>query len=449
MTKNLKQRVVYSGSWVIVGHLLSQVIRLSGNLILTRLLVPEMFGVMAIVTVIMTGLAMFSDVGLLQNIIQSKRGEESAYLNTAWTIQIIRGFLIFFIALLFSVGIYYAGELGYFSTETVYGNAQLPLLLAVVSITAVISSFNSIHILLLNRKLMLGKLITIEISSQIFGLIFMVIWAWYQRDVWALVFGGIVAAFAKMFISHVMRLGERCKFYWDREAVYEIFHFGKWIFISSILGFLLSQGDRLLLGFWVTPEELGVYSIAFFLAMAIKEILKKLVGSVFYPMLSEIVRDNPEQLRELYYKIRARVDFIAMMAAGLMTSMGHIVINILYDQRYVEAGWMIEVLSFSLIFIGYSMAGVCLMAKGNVKSNMWLTLNATIFLYFSVPIAYSYYGLYGAIVMVSINFIIDIPSTFYMLKKYDLLLISKEFRMLPVLGISYGFGVLAVNLFGL
>jgi len=71
MTKTLKQKVVCSGSWVIAGHILSQCMRLGGNLILTRLLVPEMFGIMAIVTIIMGGLVMFSDVGVLQNIVQS------------------------------------------------------------------------------------------------------------------------------------------------------------------------------------------------------------------------------------------------------------------------------------------------------------------------------------------------------------------------------------------
>ena len=45
-----------------------------------------MFGVMAIATLVMIGLAMFSDLGLRQNIIQSKRGGEFLYLNTAWAI---------------------------------------------------------------------------------------------------------------------------------------------------------------------------------------------------------------------------------------------------------------------------------------------------------------------------------------------------------------------------
>jgi O-antigen/teichoic acid export membrane protein len=123
-----------------------------------------------------------------------------------------------------------------------------------------------------------------------------------------------------------------------------------------------------------------------------------------------------------------------------MSSMGHLIINVLYDDRYQEAGWMIEVLSISLVFIGYSMAGICLMAKGNVKNNTWLTFIAMAFLYISVPIAYNFYGIYGAILMISLNYIIDIPSTFYMLKKYELLNISKEFQMLPVLIASYGMG---------
>jgi len=441
MTKTLEQRAVRSGRWVILGHLFSQALRLGSNLVLTRLLVPEMFGVMSVVTAVMFGLAMFSDVGLLQNIVQSKRGEDLKYLNTAWTIQILRGFLIFFIALLLSAGLYFLGQGGYLSIDTVYGNPELPLILAVVSIRSIISGFGSIQMLLLNRKLMLGKLTVIELTSQLAGLVFMLIWAWFQRDIWALIYGGFATAIVKLILSHSMNLGERCKFHWDTQAAYEIIHFGKWIFVSSILGFLLSQGDRLLLSLWVSSEMMGIYSIAFFLAMALKDVLKKMVSSVFYPMLSEVARDDPSQLKETYYKIRAKVDVITMLVAGLMASMGQPVIELLYDERYRDAGWMLELLSWSIVFVGYSMAGVCLMALGNVKSSTWLMFVATAFLYISLPVAYYFFGLYGAIVMISLNYIIDIPSTFYMLRKNKLLNIRKEFRMLPILMISYYLGL--------
>ena len=91
---SLKKRVLTAGVWSLAGYGLSAAIRFGTNLLMTRLLVPEMFGVMSIATVVMVGLAMFSDVGLRQNVIQSKRGSESAFLNTAWIIQIFRGIVL-------------------------------------------------------------------------------------------------------------------------------------------------------------------------------------------------------------------------------------------------------------------------------------------------------------------------------------------------------------------
>ena len=61
---SLKQRVLKSGAWSFAGHCLSQAIRFGSNLIMTRLLAPDAFALMAIATVVMIGLNMFSDLGL-------------------------------------------------------------------------------------------------------------------------------------------------------------------------------------------------------------------------------------------------------------------------------------------------------------------------------------------------------------------------------------------------
>jgi len=432
MTKTLKQRATRSGSWVIFGHLTSQVLRLGSNLILTRLLVPEMFGVMAIVTVIMAGLAMFSDVGLLQNIVQSKRGEEPDYLNTAWTIQIIRGFFIFFIALVSAVGLYYAGQFGYLSEETVYGNTQLPFILAIVSISSVISAFNSIHILLLNRKLMLGKSVTIELLSQIAGLLFMLTWAWYQRDIWALVFGGLVATLTKALLSHSLRLGERCRFCWDKRAVHEIFHFGKWIFLTSIFGFLLNQGDKLLLGSLISSKDLGIYIVAFFLANAVKDIIMKLSSSVFFPVFSEIIRNNPEKIQLTYYSIKGKIDTVVVFVAGVLFYSGHHLVIFLYDDRYVEAGWMLEVLSLSLCSVGFMLAGQIFIAYGKSKLTSIMAISQVLGLYIFVPTLYLIYGIHGAVWAIALNPMIRILVSIFLMKKYYFLKIYRELMIIPI-----------------
>ena len=94
-TKRLSGTKAYQGAAIVISaYGFSQLTRLAGNLILTRLLVPELFGVMALAQVFIIGLNLFSDVGVGPAIIQSKHGTDPVFLNTAWTVQIIRGFII-------------------------------------------------------------------------------------------------------------------------------------------------------------------------------------------------------------------------------------------------------------------------------------------------------------------------------------------------------------------
>src|SRR5687768_7547642 len=83
-------RIAKAASWTALAMLIGQIIRLGGNLIMTRLLPPEMFGVMAIVLAVQITLAMLLDIGLRTALIQSPRGDDERLLNTAWTMQIIR-----------------------------------------------------------------------------------------------------------------------------------------------------------------------------------------------------------------------------------------------------------------------------------------------------------------------------------------------------------------------
>lgn len=445
---SLKTRVSISASWVFIGHMFSQLLRLVSNLIMTRILVPDMFGVMALVTVFMIGISMFSDVGLQQNIVQSKKGEDQSYLNTAWSIQILRGVLIFVIALLLSIGLLVSQQQGYLPDSSVYADPVLPYVLAVMSFTAVLSGFNSVNLFVLNRKLLVAKVISIELLSQAIGLIIMVSVAWFWREIWVLVLAGLISAVVKMILSHHSSLGERCRFVIDKQHLNDIIHFGKWIFFGSILGFLLSQGDRLFLGAWLTPEMLGIYSIAFFMANAAREIMKKLAGSVFYPMLSEVFRENPKKIKSVYYRLRLRVDFVTMTVAGFLASTGSVIIAFLYDERYMESGWMFQLLSISIVFIGFNMAAACLMARGDSKSHAIMMMVTVTVLFTGLPIVHHFHGLFGAVVFIAFLDMANMPTTLYMMKKAGILNIKREFLMLPMFFIAYFIGNYLVSFIG-
>ena len=77
--------------YALIGHGGSQGLRLVSNVILSRMLFPQAFGLMAIVRLVLNGLELLSDAGVAFSIIRDRRGDEPSFLNTAWTIQIIRG----------------------------------------------------------------------------------------------------------------------------------------------------------------------------------------------------------------------------------------------------------------------------------------------------------------------------------------------------------------------
>ena len=71
--RSLKTRFLGATKWTLIGHVLSQLLRFGSSLILTRLLSPDLYGVMAVGYMVITGLTMMSDVGLAAGVIQSKR----------------------------------------------------------------------------------------------------------------------------------------------------------------------------------------------------------------------------------------------------------------------------------------------------------------------------------------------------------------------------------------
>ena len=135
-----------------VGYGLSQALRFGSNLVMTRLLVPDAFALMAIATVVMIGLTMFSDLGLKPIIIQSTRGNDAKFLNTAWTVQIIRGAFLWLIAIGISFVPLLASSANLVAENSVYADPRLPYVIVALSFSLFIGGLNSTKIFEASRR---------------------------------------------------------------------------------------------------------------------------------------------------------------------------------------------------------------------------------------------------------------------------------------------------------
>lgn len=442
-SSGLKARVINASGWVMGGQIMTSAIRLGGNLLLTRLLVPEMFGLMAIVYVLMQAFALFSDIGLGPNIIQSRRGEDRDFLNTAWTIQILRGAFMWGLSLVASLILLTLNHLGWLPSDSVYAHPMLPLVIVVYSLIHPFAGFYPTKRLLAGRQFALARYTQIEIGTQFVGLIIMAGWAWLTHSIWALVGGTVVQAIIKLFLYRVYLPGPNDRWHWDKKTVDEIIGFGKWIFLSSIIGFLVSSGDRLLLGGLVDARLLGLYSIAYLIVSFPQNLVGQLIGSVAFPAISEVVRNNPVRVRDVYYKFRLYFDSAALFVGGVLFTFGSGLIELLYDHRYSDAGPIIEILALSMIAARYQLAERCYLALGKPDLLMPLNLLRLASMYVFVPIAFKLYHFEGAIWMIAMNEFVTLPLTLYFKLKNGIFDWKKELAVLPVflIGAAIGWGL--------
>jgi O-antigen/teichoic acid export membrane protein len=444
--QTVKALAMRGSAWAMGGNLTQQFIRLASNLLLTRLLLPEAFGLMTIVNVVLIGLQMFSDIGIGPSIIQHKRGEDPAFYNTAWTIQIIRGFVLTLAAVcIVTPAVYLIGSLmasdAPGSAQPVYADPLLIPLICVGSLTALISGFNSTRLFTVNRKMVIGRLTVLEVGVQVMGVVAMASWAWYYQSVWALVGGGLVQSWLKMLLSHTILPGENNRLHFEREAFDDLIRFGRWIFLSTAALFVAAQGDRLLLGFYISKTVLGVYSIAYFLSEALAQMIEFVSRRVFLPAFSHVARDNPDRLRTNYYRVRLRLDALTLPAAGGLMILGSDVVNLLYPDKYAAAGWMLEILAIRVALACTLPAAVsCLLAIGDSKSVFAGNLGKTVALLTGIPLGWHLGGLQGVIWAIALSELGSLPILWWRMARHGLLSPAREALAVSFVALGIGAG---------
>ncbi|GAA6168727.1 oligosaccharide flippase family protein [Sessilibacter corallicola] len=318
--------------WVIASYGSLVGIRIIGNLILTRLLHPEMFGTIALVNAIILGINMFADVGVRDAVINSHRHKDKNFVNTAWTLSVIRGFVVYGIILLLA-----------YPAELLLDVEGIAVIICVSGVSILAYSFMSTKVFNAERETQLKTVSLIEIASSLIGMIVMIALAWWWRSVWALAVGSIVTTLIMITCYTYVLPGPRNHFHWEKDAFWEVFKLGRWILISTIGAFLVLQGDRFVTRYFATVELLGIYSIAIALASMVIEAAEKVGKKYLYPRYRQKVVAE-ENLNQFIRKFRVLGVVASTVLCLPIVAFGDQLVYFLYDPRYDAAGWMLQIL---------------------------------------------------------------------------------------------------------
>jgi O-antigen/teichoic acid export membrane protein len=381
-------KLVTGTVWTVGAFGLGQVIRLATNVALARILAPELFGTMVIINTLMTGIQLFSDVGIGQNIIHSPNALDPKFYNTAWSLQIIRSIVIWLIILLAAV-----------PAAHFYGAPILSATLPVSGFSMVLLGLASVSPAILQKKMLFGRLNLFNLVAALISSALFVTFAYLTPSIWALVFGGVIGTAVSTVSTYFLVPGLKQRFHIDRACLSEITSFGKWVYLNSMVYFLSMNFDRLYFAKVVPLKVLGIYGIARSFSELFATVATHLGNSVIFPFISSHADLPRETLRRELLAIRAK--FLALVAFGcsLFIATADLGIRLLYDQRYYAATWMLPVLALGSWFSMVATINESALLGLGAPSYTAIA-NSVRFLLLAVglPLSVKFKGLYGGIV---------------------------------------------------
>jgi O-antigen/teichoic acid export membrane protein len=405
---SLKARAVRSTMLTLVGFGGGNVLRLAGNLVLTRLLFPEAFGLMALVMVTTTALAMFSDIGLRPAIIQNARGDDPAFLNTAWTMGILRGAVLWLASCALAVPM-----------ARFYGEPLLAQLLPVAGLAALFSGFGSTRLATVNRTLTLGRITALGLGTQVVGILVTIALTYWTRSVWALAFGSLASPLLMAALSHLVLPGHPNRLALEPQAARQLMKFGKYIFLSTIAGYFINQGDRAIVGKFVTLNDLALYNIAFFLATAPLLLARQLMAQVIFPLYAQRPLTHSAENREKIFRARRLLTGLSLSIAASFALVGNWLVILLYDSRYEGAGPILVLLALSQFpsIITASYDSMALAAGHSGRYAVMVSCNALIRV-IMLLFATTHFGVVGAALASLPAALIYYPILMYLIRPY-------------------------------
>jgi O-antigen/teichoic acid export membrane protein len=401
-------RAARAGIWSMGELGASYALRLGSNLVMTRILMPEAFGLMAMVTTVHFALALLSDLGIGQSIIRSPRGDDPHYLRVAWTIQIVRSSAIAAMVLVVAALLWLLGP-SFAVPGTVYADPDLPGLIAVSSIVLVLSGLESTAQYIAQRQMQLKWVTVLNISGQVVSLLAMIGIAQIEASVWSLLWGMIIGAAFRTVMSHVIFSSPRMAIAWDRGIADDFWQFGKWIIASSMTTALAGPADKVFLGAMLDKEHFGFYVIASIWVQSAVMVTHRITSQIGLPLFSNVSRERPHDLLRVYRRFTWLIGLMAMVAFVALFFGGATLINLLYPDSYALAASFIPFLALALLGEWFSPLATMLLSQGNSKASALSGIANAASIILALPVGYYLLGIEGALLAVAVAPLGSVP----------------------------------------
>lgn len=420
------------------SHAVISLLRIAGNLVLTRLLAPEAFGAVGVITAVSYFLVMLTDLGFNGFVIRHRDGDKPHFLNVVWTVRLARNAILCILMFVF------AGPLA-----AAFGKGELKDAIAICSLIILIDGLRSMSFVLAERQRRVAYMSAIDLAAFVIQTATAILAASMLGTYWAIVISMFAGAIANLVFSYALfaHSGQRPAF--DRRILRDLWDFAKFVMPSSAITLVISQADRVVVGRRLDLSEFGLYMIGVNLAGAARGLINSWAVRIIYPQFAELGRTAPETAAESYYPNRRKLALPLAAPLGAMAGGGELLARILFPPEYLGAGVYISLLALGPLLAFVTLpAEMAMVALGRTRGTLEANIVRLAWVALAAPLGLSQAGLLG---LVAAFALMDLPVAlfwFWRFRQAKMLKLGEETLLLALAlaGAGAGYGAnLAVN----
>ncbi|MDZ4831196.1 MAG: lipopolysaccharide biosynthesis protein [Phycisphaerae bacterium] len=335
---NLKHRAIRGGAFTFASQWTRFVLRIGSMVVLSRLLVKEDFGLLAMVTAFTGFASLFADAGLTQAATRSKNLSHQQATSLFWinlgVATLVAGILAACAPL---VAMFYA--------QAGVADARLIPITIVASVSLVVGALGAQHQAMLQRELKFGWLAGVEIASQVVGTAAAISIAAIWHTYWALV-AQLVVTRAVATVVAWMATRWRPSLPAIARGTRSLVTTGSHLTGTEVLNYVQVNADSVILGRFDGPGPLGEYSRALsLLLMPLTQVIAPFT-KVAVPLLSRL-QDQPERFARAYYRMAALVAILTTPLIAILMMGSRDLIRLALGPNFEQAGTLFQILSLA------------------------------------------------------------------------------------------------------
>jgi O-antigen/teichoic acid export membrane protein len=399
---SLSQKASRGIVWIILTMFTTRTIQFLSAIVITRILNPEDFGVLAFALSIIAIIQGTTELGFQAALIQKQENPDT-FLNVAWSMEFAKGVGIF--SLLYIC----APIIGF-----IIDDSRSTTVLRYMALSLLINSCKNVGIIYFKKTLNFSKQFIYESIPILIYAIVVISLSIIRRDIMSVVYAYIITNISSVVLSYILH-PHRPKFDYNRKKIKQLFSFGKWIFMSSLLVLVREQGILLYVGNSLGTTNLGAFNRGNSFTKQIMKPLSETVWKLGFPLFSKLTK-NSKVLKNSVIDTFTLITTIGLPLAICGAGLSPAFVNIFLTDKWLLITPLMKLMSIEMLFIYLATPGnVVFQAIGKPKISTLLSLvSGIVVLLLLIPLT-TKYGLNGVALAITIGTLVVSPANIYYL----------------------------------